>query len=53
MHCAWSSILPVGQIFRSNNSKEASKNGHHRQKLEALKLKNVIKSGRKEAKKYF
>jgi hypothetical protein len=38
--------------FRPNNSKEAPKNVHGRKKMEAVKVQNLEKSGRKEAGKY-
>jgi hypothetical protein len=46
-------LLPDGRIFGQINQKRPQKNVHGRKKLEAVKLQNLDKSGRKEAGKYF
>jgi hypothetical protein len=45
-------LLPDGRIFGQITQKRPPKNVHGRKKLEAVKLQNLDKSDRKEARKY-
>jgi hypothetical protein len=45
--------LPDGRIFGQITQKRPPKNVHGLKNLEAVKLQNFEKSGRKEAGKYF
>jgi hypothetical protein len=46
-------LLPDDRIFGQITKRRPTKNAHWRKKLEAVKLQNLVKSGRKKAGKYF
>jgi hypothetical protein len=49
----WTLLLPDGRILGQISQKSPQKGFHDQKKLEAVKLQNLAKSGRKEAGKDF